>query len=282
MPAPLTWPPIVQWNTPSGEALQALVANVPVDPFYNRLIVFGSGALQMTVLPELLSADIDVSLDIVQPSAQPPSPIAAEESLRRAATKTNQQSGSAQPLVQVCHWMTFQPAARWERRIYQEEKNGWQIVFPHPFDILFAKLRRLEPKDLEAFERHVAATGRPSESEFLGLCLESYRDFVPRLERETAHLPSPVSQQDLRKNVTRLWPAIWGRAINVDREIVEAAEKTLEINWYNYPPELKNELTRLGAVENAVSRERGRPLQPPDLERTERATDKDRGPDLGR
>jgi hypothetical protein len=52
MPAPLTWPPIVQWNTPSGEALQALVANVPVDPFYNRLIVFDSGALQMTVLPE--------------------------------------------------------------------------------------------------------------------------------------------------------------------------------------------------------------------------------------
>ena len=37
---------------------------------------------------------------------------AAEELLRRAARKTNQQSGSAQPLVQVCHCMTFQPAAR--------------------------------------------------------------------------------------------------------------------------------------------------------------------------
>jgi hypothetical protein len=201
----------------------------------------------MTVLPELLSAGFDVSLDIVQPSAQPASPVAAEESLCRAATKTNQQSGSAQPLVQVCHWMTFQPAARWERRIHQEERNGWQIVFPHPFDILFAKLRRLEPKDLEAFKRHVGATGRPSESEFLALCLESYRDFVPRLERETAHLPSRVSQQDLRKNVVCLWPAIWGRSINIDREIVQAAEKTLERNWYNYPPELKNELARLGA-----------------------------------
>jgi hypothetical protein len=278
MPAPLTWPPIVQWNTPSGEALQALVANVPVDPFYKRLIVFGSGALQMTVLPELLSADIDVSLDIVHPSAQPASPVSAEESLRRAATKTNQQSGSAQPLVQVCHWMTFQPAARWERRIHQEEKNGWQIVFPHPFDILFAKLRRLEPKDLEAFERHVAATGRPSESEFLALCLESYRDFIPRSERELAHLPGPVSQRDLRKNVVRLWPAIWGRAINIDREIVEAAEKTLETNWYNYPPELKNELARLGAVENQASREAGPPQQPPALERTERAINKDRSP----
>ena len=266
MPAPLTWPPIVQWNTPSGEALQALVANVPADPFYNRLIVFGSGALQMTILPELLSADIDVSLDIVQPSAQPASPVAAEE------TKTNRQSGSAQPLVQVCHWMTFQPAARWERRIHQEAKNGWQIVFPHPFDILFAKLRRLEPKDLEAFKRHIAATGRPSESEFLALCLESYRDFVPRLERETAHLPSPVSQQDLRKNVVRLWPAIWGRAINVDREIIEAAEKTLEMNWYNYPPELKNELARLGTVENGAAA----------LERKERAVDKMHGPELGR
>jgi hypothetical protein len=281
MPAPLTWPPIVQWNTPSGEALQALVANVPADAFYNRLIVFGSGALQMTVLPELLSADIDVSLDIVQPSAQPASPVAAEESLRRAARKTNQRSGSAQPLVQVCHWMTFQPAARWERRIYQEQKNGWQIVFPHPFDILFAKLRRLEPKDLEAFEHHVAATGRPSESEFLSLCLESYRDFIPRLEKETAHLPSPVSQQDLRKNVTRLWPAIWGRSINIDREIVEAAEKTLEINWYNYPPELKNELARLGAVEDAASRESWQSPQSPARERIERAIDKDRGQELG-
>jgi hypothetical protein len=79
MPAPLTWPPTVQWNTPAGEALQALVANAPADSSYNRLIVFGSGALQMTVLPELLSADIDVSLDIVQPSLQPVSPVAAEE-----------------------------------------------------------------------------------------------------------------------------------------------------------------------------------------------------------
>jgi hypothetical protein len=268
MPPPLTWPPTVQWNTPSGEALQALVANVAADPFFNRLIVFGSGALQMTVLPELLSADIDVSLDIVQPSTLAASPIAAEESLRRAATKTNRESKSAQPLVQVCHWMTFQPAARWERRIYQEEKNGWQMVFPHPFDILFAKLRRLEPKDLEAFKRHVAATGRPSESEFLALCLESYRDFIPRLEGERTHLPSPVSQRDLRKNVTRLWPAIWGRAINIDREIVEAAEKTLEINWYNYPPELKNELARLGTVENGTAA----------LERKERAADKKDGP----
>ncbi|MBV8815303.1 MAG: hypothetical protein JO271_12505, partial [Verrucomicrobia bacterium] len=240
MPASLTWPPTVQWNTPAGEALGTLVANAPADPSYNRLIIFGSGALQMTVLPELLSADIDISLDIVQPSAQPVSPVAAEEVLRRAATITNEQSGSAQPLVQVCHWMTFQPAARWERRIHQEQKDGWQIVFPHPFDILFAKLRRLEPKDLEAFERLTAATGRPSESEFLALCLESYRDFVPRLEGEVPHLPSPVPRGDLRKNVARLWPAVWRRSINIDREIVEAAEKTLEMNWYNYPPELKN------------------------------------------
>jgi len=62
MPAPLSGPPTVQWNTPAGEALQALAANASADPSYNRLIVFGSGALQMTVLPELLSADIDVSL----------------------------------------------------------------------------------------------------------------------------------------------------------------------------------------------------------------------------
>ena len=272
MPAQLIWPPGVQWNTPSGEALQALVANVPANPFYNRLIVFGSGALQMTVLPELLSAGFDVSLDVVQPSAQSASPVAAEDSLRRAATKTNRESRSAQPLVQVCHWMTFQPAARWERRIHQEEKNGWQIVFPHPFDILFAKLRRLEPKDLDAFERHVAATGRPSETEFLALCLESYRDFVPRLEGEGTHLPGPVSQQDLRKNVTRLWPAIWGRSINIDREIVQAAEKTLEINWYNYPPELKNELARLGTVEDGAAA----------LERKKNAADKKHGPELER
>jgi hypothetical protein len=282
MPAPLTWPPTVQWNTPAGEALQALLANMAADPGSNRLIVFGSGALQMTTLPELLSADIDVSLDIVQPSAQPASPVAAEELLRRAAKKTNQQSGSAQPLVQVCHWMTFQPAARWERRIHQEQRNGWQIVFPHPFDILFAKLRRLEPKDLEAFERHIATTARPSEEEFLALCLESYRDFIPRLEGETTHVPSPVSQRDLRKNVARLWPAIWGRSIDIDREIVEAAEKTLEMNWYNYPPELKNELARLGAAKNQASREIGPPPQPPALERTEGAIEKKQGPEPGR
>lgn len=43
----------------------------------------------------------------------------------------------------------FQPANRWERRAFEKAENPWHLVYPHPYDILFSKLRRAEIKDID-------------------------------------------------------------------------------------------------------------------------------------
>jgi hypothetical protein len=56
MPQELIWPPTVNLNTPAWHTLQNLLAEAPPGPDQNRLIVFGSAALRLTVADELLNA----------------------------------------------------------------------------------------------------------------------------------------------------------------------------------------------------------------------------------
>jgi hypothetical protein len=244
MPQNLVWPPAINLDTPAWRTLQNLVAESPPSSDQNRLIVFGSAALQLTVAAELLSADVDISLDIVTVGPRGMTTPKAEEHLRRAAAKVNGALGRDLPYIQVCHWMTFQPANRWERRAFEKAENAWHLVYPHPYDILFSKLRRAEIKDIEAFRLVVERTGHPTEAEFLQLCIENYRDFEPRLRTNPSHLPNVVPSSDLRGNTLRLWQAVWNRSIEIDHEITEPAVQRLEGDWGDYDPSLTRELAR--------------------------------------
>jgi hypothetical protein len=244
MPRALVWPPPINLNTPAWRTLENLIAEAPPSPDQNRLVVFGSAALQLTVANELLSADIDISLDLVTVGPRSMTMPRAEEHLRRSAAKVNARLSKDLPYIQVCHWMTFQPANRWERRAFEKIEGGWRLVYPHPYDILFSKLRRAEPKDIEAFRLVIERTGHPTEGEFIQLCIENYRDFEPRLKTTPSHLPSVVPSSDLRSNTVRLWKAVWNRSIKIDREIREPAVQRLEGDWGDYDPSLKRELGR--------------------------------------
>ena len=244
MPRALVWPPTINLNTPAWRTLQNLLAEAPPSPDQNRLIVFGSAALQLTVANELLSADIDISLDVVTVGPRAISTPRAEEHLRRTATKVNAALSKDLPYIQVCHWMTFQPANRWERRAFEKTEGAWRLVYPHPYDILFSKLRRAEIKDIEAFRLIIERTGHPTEAEFIQLCTENYRDFEPRLRAAPSHLPEVVPSHDLRSNTVRLWQAIWGRPIDIDREISRPALQQLQADWVDYDPSLADELAR--------------------------------------
>lgn len=240
----LVWPPVINRDTPAWLTLERLLAEPPPSADQNRLIVFGSAALQLTVADELLSADIDISLDVVTVGARGMTAPKAEERLRRGVAKVNAALSKDLPYIQVCHWMTFQPANRWERRAFEKAESEWRVVYPHPYDILFSKLRRAEAKDIEAFRLVIASTGHPTEAEFIQLCIENYRDFEPRLETAPSHLPEVVPSHDLRSNTVRLWRPIWGRSIDVDREIREPAIQRLQEGWGDYDPALKSELAR--------------------------------------
>ena len=244
MPQELVWPPAINPDTPAWRTLRNLLIESPPSAEQNRLIVFGSAALQLTVVSNLLSADIDVSLDVVTVGPRGITTSRAEEHLRRAATKVNAALSKDLPYIQVCHWMTFQPANRWERRAFEEAEGGWRLVYPHPYDILFAKLRRAEAKDIEAFRAVIERTGHPTEAEFIQLCIENYRDFEPRLRTAPSHLPEVVPSHDLRSNTVSVWQAIWARSIDIDREIREPAIKRLQDDWGDYDPSLVRELAR--------------------------------------
>jgi hypothetical protein len=244
----LVWPPTINLNTPAWRTLQNLLAEAPPSPDQNRLIVFGSAALQLTVASNLLSADIDISLDVVTVGPRGMTTPRAEEHLRRAAAKVNASLGKDLPYIQVYHWMTFQPANRWERRAFEKIEGGWRLVYPHPYDTLFSKLRRAEAKDIEAFRVVIERTGHPTEAEFIQLCIENYRDFEPRLRTTPSHLPEVVPPNDLRSNTVRLWQAIWGRSIDIDREITGPALQQLQTDWVDYDPALAHELARCAQV----------------------------------
>ncbi|MFZ0504392.1 MAG: DUF6036 family nucleotidyltransferase [Chthoniobacterales bacterium] len=244
MPKDLVWPPVINRDTPAWRTLETLLVESPPSADQNRLIVFGSAALQLTVTSKLLSADIDLSLDLLTVGPQGMTAPKAEGRLRRVVAKVNAALSKDLPYIQVCHWMTFQPANRWERRVFETMEGAWRLVYPHPYDILFSKLRRTEPKDIEAFRLVIERTGHPTEEEFIQLCIENYRDFEPRLKTTPGHLPSVIPSSDLRSNTVRLWKAVWNRSIKIDREIREPAVQRLEGDWDDYDPSLKRELGR--------------------------------------
>lgn len=244
MPQELIWPPAINRDTPAWRSLKNLLAEAPASSDQNRLIVFGSAALQLTVASNLLSADIDISLDLVTVGPRAITSARAEEHLRRAAAKVNAGLGKDLPYIQVCYWMTFQPANRWDRRAFEVSEHQWRLVYPHPYDVLFSKLRRAEPKDIEAFQAVILRTGHPTEAEFLQLCTENYRDFEPRVRGTPSHLPNVVPSQDLRAATIRVWRTVWGRSIDIDREITQPALERLQADWVDYDPSLTQELAR--------------------------------------
>ena len=244
MPQDLVWPPVINRDTPAWRTLQKLLAESPPSAEQNRLIVFGSAALQLTVASNLLSADVDLSLDVVTVGPRGMTAAKAEQRLRQAAAKVNAALGKDLPYLQICHWMTFQPGNRWERRAVEASEGKWRMVYPHPYDILLSKLRRAEPKDIEAFQAVIQRTGHPTEVEFIQLCIENYRDFEARLRTAPSHLPEVVPSHDLRSSTLRVWQAVWARSIDIDREITKPALEQLQADWADYDPSLKDELAR--------------------------------------
>lgn len=56
------WTGTVDWSTPAGLALKGLMAALPRDRRF-LITLFGSAPLQITVEPNLLSADVDLFCD---------------------------------------------------------------------------------------------------------------------------------------------------------------------------------------------------------------------------
>jgi hypothetical protein len=196
------WTSSLELETPAGRMLRRLASLLPQGREF-QITVFGSAPLQIAVDPTLTSADVDVFSDFEE----------LNEIVMRAGLGTNQ----ADFYIQVSSELNFRTSPRWKDRTQSARIGNCTFIFPHPIDILIAKLNRLDEKDLRAFRSVIAKTGHPTETELIKELQLAVDLFRPSFDEEQGH--------DMANNCRRLWPLIYGREIDPRAEIIAPALK---------------------------------------------------------
>ncbi len=187
------------WETAAGKLLDQLAEALPAAP-PRRIVVFGSGVLQMLIEPKFLSHDVDVIGDEVIAKVA--------DGLRIIDERTDL-------AFQVCDRLVFRTALGWEERARTEQRGAHSFVFPHPWDILVAKVGRLEEKDLEAFRLVIRKTGHPTAAEFAKHMQLAVDLFRPNFDEERG--------SDYLTQTQVLWDEIFHDKIDVRAEIIRPA-----------------------------------------------------------
>jgi hypothetical protein len=199
---PESWAGSINLNTRAAELLRKLVAVLPQNREF-AITVFGSAPIQICVDSTLASADVDVFSDF--------------EFLREIADKAGLGQDQTEFYIQVSSELNFRTSPRWKDRTQSARIGNCTFIFPHPIDILIAKLNRLEEKDLKAFRTVIAKTGHPTETELIKELQLAVDLFRPSFDEEQGH--------DMANNCRRLWPLIYGREIDPRAEIIAPALK---------------------------------------------------------
>ena len=194
------WSVETRLDTPAGQVLQQLAAALPAGREF-QITLFGSAPLQMGIEASLLSGDVDLFSDAED----------LEEFVKAAGLGDEQK----RPYIQVCSGLNFRTSPLWGTRTREIKIRNCTFTLPHPIDILIAKLNRLEEKDLEAFRVVLRKTGHPTEQELIRELQFAVDLFRPGFDEENA--------ADLTNNTHRLWPLLYGRAIDVRAEIISPA-----------------------------------------------------------
>jgi len=197
-----SWAGSINLNTRAAELLRKLVAVLPQNREF-AITVFGSAPIQICVDSTLASADVDVFSDF--------------EFLREIADKAGLGQDKTEFYIQVSSELNFRTSPRWKDRTQSARIGNCTFIFPHPIDILIAKLNRLEEKDLLAFRTVLSKTGHPTEAELIHELQLAVDLFRPSFDEEQGH--------DMANNCRRLWPLIYGREIDPRAEIIAPALK---------------------------------------------------------
>ncbi len=212
------WRPILQWETPAGRLLEKLAAALPVDRHF-FITVFGSAPLQLGIEASFQSADVDVF---------------SADDLRDWIHSAGLGEGQSAFYIQQSPEFVFSASASWRERAFAITKQNVTFTFPHPIDILISKLKRLEPKDLNAFVLVLQHTGHPTPDE-LKRALQRHVDlFRPNFDEENSG--------DAVANTQVLWRELYGQNVDVRREIIAPALQRRRVAYGEDLPPLKQEL----------------------------------------
>lgn len=212
------WQPDLQWEAPAGQLLQALALTLPTDRHFS-ITVFGSAPLQLGIEPSFQSADVDIF---------------SSDDLRGWIESAGLGEGQSAFYIQQSPEFVFSASASWRERAFVVVKENVTFTFPHPIDILVSKLKRLEPKDLNAFALVLNRTGHPTPDE-LKKALKRHVDiFRPNFDEENSG--------DAVANAQILWHELYRENIDVRREIIAPALQERRVAYGEELPSLKQEL----------------------------------------
>ena len=138
------WTSSLDLETPAGRMLRRLASLLPQDRQF-EITVFGSAPLQIAVDPTLTSADVAVFSDFE----------ALDDIVHQAGLGTNQ----ADFYIQVSSELNFRTSQRWKGRTQSARIGNCTFIFPHPIDILIAKLNRKSGQVPTVDERMVRTLG---------------------------------------------------------------------------------------------------------------------------
>lgn len=216
------WAPTIAWGSPAGEILKKLAALLPGDKEF-QVVVFGSAPLQLGIDASFLSADVDIIC-----------PDAFREIIQRAGLA----KGQADFYIEPCDETVFLASPTWTDRAHRERVAGTTFAFPHPIDILVAKIKRLAPKDLRAYHLVLEKTGHPTEAELIEALQRVVDIYRPAFDEE-----GPVG--DAWANTRLLWNDLYGHDIDVrEKVVIPALARRREAYGLNAPP-YRKELRKL-------------------------------------
>ena len=221
------WQPEIDWHTPAGVALDALLSQLPED-WGHTIVLFGSSPLQLAIEPGFTSADVDLFCD------------EARDEIEQALAAAHLRKADGEFYIQCCWEGNFRTSPRWRHRAASVPRGNATLILPHPIDILIAKLHRYEEKDRNAFRLVIDRTGHPTEAEFLAELQFSVDLFRPAFDEEMAG--------DITTNTAIMWPEIFGRPIDVRREVIAPALARLRAGYEPDRPQrdYKADLRHLG------------------------------------
>ena len=187
----------LDWETPGGRLLKRFIAGLPKGRA-NVLNVFGSCPPQLKLDPTFLSGDVEVF---------------SAEDFREIVQEMGLGKGQSDPYIEIVPPNVFIATDVWRERADRLVFDNVTVYVAHVLDVLVAKVKRLDQKDIDAFDLVRAKTGGPSEEE-LKVALRAVVDmYRPAFDEE-----NPGG--DAKANTRRLWLHLFGQDIDVNREII--------------------------------------------------------------
>lgn len=219
------WQGEINWETPAGKLLRKFLSLLPKDRLF-QIVVYGSAPLQLTVDQALLSGDVDIFSD----NEQDLHSIIRTHKLGKDQDETGF-------YIECGYELSFRTSPRWRQRVKTVQLDSTTLIFPHPFDILIGKLDRLAPKDIQAFERVIAATSHPTADEMKRELQNAVDLFRPSFDEE--------SPNRYAENTERLWREIFKSEIDVRKEIIAPAIARRKEGYGETPPDYKSVLREM-------------------------------------